>query len=214
MKCYENRWQFIETFVMKKDVLDIGPAELMGTKNRFKFYDSIHMHLTQVANRLSGLEKNAEQIGPLRELGYDIRQGDAEGFDLGERFDVVMAGELIEHLSNPGLFLDCAKRHLRPDGTLLLTTPNRFGLPEIVSAFVHNRLPSYSKAIAKHVACYDEILLKDLLRRHGFGDFTVAYYVWVGKPHGNRTLRTMNMLLRRFRPSFCPGLMIAARPLG
>lgn len=212
MKSYQTRWHFIETFVTGKDVLDIGPAELMGTTNRSKWENSIFKRISRAANRHVGLEQNAEQIRPLRELGYDIRQGNAQGFDLGEKFDVIVAGELIEHLSNPGLFLDCARKHLRPNGTLLLTTPNRFAFPEFASAFVHNRLPSYSKPIAKHVTSFDENLLQDLLRRHGFGDFTVTYYVWVANPRGNYVLRTMNAFLKRFRPSFSPGLMIATHP--
>ena len=211
MKSYLTRWEFIEPYVHEKEVLDVGPAELMGTANRFKLQNSIHERISHVANNLIGLEKNSEQIQPLRELGYNIQQGDAEQFELDEDFDVIIAGELVEHLSNPGLFLDCARNHLREDGVILLTTPNHFSLGAFLSAFVHNRIPAYSKPIAKHVACYDENLLQDLLRRHGFTDFTVAYYQWVGKPREKYTSRIINSLLRRFRPNFLSGLMVVER---
>jgi len=52
----------------------------------------------------------------------------AEDFDLDIQFDVVFAGDLIEHVVNPGLFLDNAKKHLNEDGRLILTTPNTFNL--------------------------------------------------------------------------------------
>ena len=39
-------------------------------------------------------------------------------------FDVVVLSEVIEHLVDPDFALDEARRVLRPDGCLLLTTPN------------------------------------------------------------------------------------------
>ena len=35
-------------------------------------------------------------------------------FDLNETFDVIIAGEMIEHLSNPGLFLKGIQRFMTP----------------------------------------------------------------------------------------------------
>lgn len=211
MKSLKTRWEFIEPYVCEKDVLDIGPAELMGTTNKDKLKNSIHYNISCVAKKLLGLEKNIEQVEPLQQMGYNIRHGNAEQFDLNEDFDVIVAGELIEHLSNPGLFLDCARKHLRKDGVFLLTTPNRFSLPEITAILVHNYITNYNKDIAKHVTCYDENLLKALLSRHGFTDFNVVYYEWVGRPTSNYTLRLLNAFSRHCRPSLLSGLMIAAR---
>jgi SAM-dependent methyltransferase len=209
---YKTRWQFIERYVRGKRVLDVGPAELMGTVHRHKLSESIHERICGLAREVVGLDKSMEQVQALLKLGYDIREGDAEGFELGEQFDVIVAGELIEHLSNPGAFLECARRHLGSDGVLVLTTPNRFGLIRFLSALRRNSIPSYNKPIAKHVAFYDDNCLRDLLRRHGFSDFTVAYYEWVGRPSGSFKIGILNALLRRFRPRFLAGLMIAARP--
>lgn len=209
---YKTRWEFIEPYVRGKVVLDVGPAELIGTTHRHKEQESIHKRIVAVAQKVIGLEKNGDQVRSLRELGYNILEGDAEAFELGERFEVIVAGELIEHLSNPGAFLECARRHLKTDGVLVLTTPNRFSGAVFLSALRHNVIPSYDKPIAKHVAYYDENCLQDLLRRHGFSRFVVAYYEWVGKPSPNWTLWILNAVLRKLRPRFLPGLMIAAKP--
>ena len=191
--------------------MDIGSAELMGTINKQKEEYSIYRNLLNVANTVVALEKNVEQVQALRERGYDIQEGDAEAFSLGREFDVVVAGELIEHLSNPGSFLDCVREHLKPDGVFVLTTPNRFGAPTFLSAILHNTIPTYNKPIAKHVVYFDENSLQDLLVRHGFSNFDVTYYEWVGKPVPNATTTVLNALLRRLRPSFLSGLMIAAQ---
>lgn len=209
---FKTRWEFIEPFVRGKVVLDIGPAELIGTVNREKEGHSIHKRLVAAAQEVIGLEKNAEQVLALRELGYNIREGDAQAFDLGQLFDVVMAGELIEHLSNPGTFLDCARRHLKPEGTLLLTTPNRFDAAVFLSSLLRDSIPSYNKPIAKHVAYYDENCLKDLLSRHGFSRLTWANYEWVGRPSPNLTMALMCVVLRGLRPRFLAGVMVAAQP--
>jgi 2-polyprenyl-6-hydroxyphenyl methylase/3-demethylubiquinone-9 3-methyltransferase len=41
------------------------------------------------------------------------------------RFDVVTSMEVIEHVSDPAAFVEELARHLKPDGLLLLSTPNR-----------------------------------------------------------------------------------------
>lgn len=45
-------------------------------------------------------------------------------FVAGKDFDVVFAGEIIEHVINPEHMLDEIRRVLAPDGHLVLTTPN------------------------------------------------------------------------------------------
>jgi 2-polyprenyl-3-methyl-5-hydroxy-6-metoxy-1,4-benzoquinol methylase len=58
--------------------------------------------------------------------GFEYLQRDlAQGIPFGEReFDVVLAGEVVEHLLDTIGFLRECRRVLRPGGVLLLTTPN------------------------------------------------------------------------------------------
>ena len=48
---------------------------------------------------------------------------------LGRKFDVIVTGEILEHLPNQGLFLENAERHLKKKGVQILTTPNALALP-------------------------------------------------------------------------------------
>jgi len=43
---------------------------------------------------------------------------------IGISFDVVVAGELIEHLNNPGKFFSALMEVMTPETLLILTTPN------------------------------------------------------------------------------------------
>jgi 2-polyprenyl-3-methyl-5-hydroxy-6-metoxy-1,4-benzoquinol methylase len=57
----------------------------------------------------------------------DVLVGDAETMELPFQeasFDVVLCGDLIEHLRDPGAFLERMRPVLRPTGRLVLTTPN------------------------------------------------------------------------------------------
>ena len=55
---------------------------------------------------------------------------DAQEFDLATKnFDIIVSFQVIEHLSNPELMLQCVKNHLNPKhGLFLFTTPNLSGL--------------------------------------------------------------------------------------
>jgi 2-polyprenyl-6-hydroxyphenyl methylase / 3-demethylubiquinone-9 3-methyltransferase len=57
-------------------------------------------------------------------LQIDYRAGELAEQGLGQ-FDVVTSMEVIEHVTDPAAFIAELGRHLKPDGLLLLSTPNR-----------------------------------------------------------------------------------------
>jgi SAM-dependent methyltransferase len=67
-------------------------------------------------------------------------------------FDVVFAGELIEHLSDPRTALVEFDRVLRPGGTLVLTTPNRHRLANRVDGSDRPYSPDHLSELT-----YDEV---------------------------------------------------------
>jgi len=53
-------------------------------------------------------------------------QGDGLSLPVQEgAFDIVIASEIIEHVDDPDVFLREASRPLKPDGTIIVTTPYR-----------------------------------------------------------------------------------------
>lgn len=72
--------------------------------------------------------------------------------------DLVVAGDIIEHLSNPGLMLAGLRRFCRPDSLLLLKTPNSFGLPNSVR-FVLRRF----REGKQHVVTFNQWNIEQLL---------------------------------------------------
>jgi 2-polyprenyl-3-methyl-5-hydroxy-6-metoxy-1,4-benzoquinol methylase len=74
-----------------------------------------------------GVERDPAAAAEARSVCEDVLVGDVETMDLPLEegsFDVVLCGDLIEHLREPEAFLARVRPFLRPDGRVVLTTPN------------------------------------------------------------------------------------------
>ncbi len=158
------RVRAIEPYVRGKDVLDLGCAS--GRRRD----DWVHGQLAEVTRTLVGVDLDRDGVDELNERGFDVRFGDAETFRVDDRFDVVFAGEIIEHLDCFRGLLDTARVHLRTDGRLVLTTPNAFGF----SNFVY-RLRGKVRVNADHTCWFCETTLAQLLDRCGFEVDEITY---------------------------------------
>ena len=153
----ENRLDLIKKMCKGKRVLDVGCA---GEMTSYGHPLWLHSQVCEVASSVLGIDNDPKRVNEIRRAGYNVVLEDAEDFNLNERFDVVLAGELIEHLSNPGKFLESAARHLRKGGKLVLTTPNLHDAYHLKEKFLHCR---DSK---KHVLGFTPGLLRNILERH------------------------------------------------
>ncbi len=101
-------------------LLDVGCGQgrlLARAARRFDAYGiDISPARVERARLVTGLD-GAVTVGTATELPF------AAGF-----FDVVCALDVVEHLDDPAPFLAEARRVLRPDGLLLLSTPNTASL--------------------------------------------------------------------------------------
>ncbi len=74
-----------------------------------------------------GLELDADAAEAAREVCAEVLVGDVETMELPfapASFDVVLCGDLVEHLRDPGAFLARVRPLLRAEGRVVLTTPN------------------------------------------------------------------------------------------
>jgi 2-polyprenyl-3-methyl-5-hydroxy-6-metoxy-1,4-benzoquinol methylase len=105
-----------------KDVLDLGCVQHTTTAYLSKNW--LHKAIIKVAKSTKGLDLYSDGVKALQAQGYDVVYGDAQDFNIGQKYDVVVAGDLIEHLSNFDGFFNSINRHLKDDGVLLIATPN------------------------------------------------------------------------------------------
>ena len=134
------------------------------------------------------------------EMGYEVAYLDAQRIDPeGEKFDTIFAGELIEHLPNPGLFLTGCATRLKDDGVLVLSTPNPFTLIHLL--LYTFRFPRGFNP--EHCCWFDRQTLEQLLAASGYA---VRELVFVddlraeGRKIGFRLFAAFWALLRRLLP--------------
>jgi 2-polyprenyl-3-methyl-5-hydroxy-6-metoxy-1,4-benzoquinol methylase len=116
---------FLQEQCRGKRVLDIGMGDHsmeFVKADRWK-----HRRLREAAAHILGIDILDGLVSQLAAQGYNVRKMDAlSDSDLGERFDVVVCGEVIEHVDDPVRLVKFAKRHLAPGGRILMSTPNPF----------------------------------------------------------------------------------------
>jgi 2-polyprenyl-3-methyl-5-hydroxy-6-metoxy-1,4-benzoquinol methylase len=112
----------------------------LGTLLHLKLYDEVKKQ----GAYLVGLDLDGASLDWLKEKMPDAEliHGDAhklqESFGSSGHFDLIIAGDVIEHLPNPGLFLDSCRPLLLPGGRMLITTINTFGIARIAKTlFFH-----------------------------------------------------------------------------
>ncbi|MBN1942830.1 MAG: class I SAM-dependent methyltransferase [Phycisphaerae bacterium] len=141
----------------------------------------LHQFLVERAGRVVGVDILPEAVERMKREGYQAVCADAETLNLGETFDVVVAGDILEHLDNPGEFLDHAARHLASNGVLLLTTPN----PVTYVRLLRVLFKGHAGANKEHTCWFTAKVLRQLAERHGLGvaeeafvDDTRLFYPW------------------------------------
>jgi 2-polyprenyl-3-methyl-5-hydroxy-6-metoxy-1,4-benzoquinol methylase len=146
----------------------VGFADLPTEQRVALARRSLHYLLSKEANTI-GVDYSRAAIQYFREKGLfdNVYFGDAQDLansDVPARiFDVVVAGDIIEHLSCPGLFLEGLSQFMSRDSLLVVTTPNAFGLFNFIRYF-----RGQFREGLEHVASYNNQNLTQLLDRHGF----------------------------------------------
>lgn len=158
----------ITALVKGKHVLDIGCVDHSAPKAAGAGW--LHRHIREHAASVLGLDHEQAAVEALAAAGYNIIYGNAEDFALDRTFDMVIAAELIEHLNNPGLFLACARRHLKEGGQLVLTTPNPFYPKRQFEILAHGRADVHGE----HTMWFCPQTLARILANAGFRDIEVT----------------------------------------
>jgi SAM-dependent methyltransferase len=149
--------------------------------------------LARIAASVTGVYRSEEQARALSANGLTALAADVEELELGEVFNVVVAADTIEHVSNAGRFLRSVERHLDARGVVLVTTPNPGGLVRILELLARGR----SKANVAHTCWYTAQVLDQLARRHGLRVVEEVHIDEMSKYHSARALRGRAGLSRR-----------------
>jgi SAM-dependent methyltransferase len=215
-----DRVELLLEFCAAKRVVHVGFVDERRLETKLEDGKWLHSRLAAVADSIAGLDLSEEGVGWASAQGFEALAVDAQSPEavaaLGlEPADVVVAGEIIEHLDAPGPFLRAMRSLLKPDGLLVVTTPNAYRVlnflaPASGSELIH----------PDHTAWHSPHTLRNLLVRNGWAVEGMAYYQnpapRMGAPLGPvvRGLRATFVAAGRLLPYWCDGLVAWARPAG
>jgi len=150
-----KREEYLLKATRNKRIMDIGASGPMAEL------------LKKEAASYTGLD-----IVPGATVDHVINLDTADSLPPADDIDIIVAGEVIEHVSNAGHFLDL----LHATGKqVILTTPNAFGAAGILQ--IQKGIEMVNK---EHVSWYSYHTLKVLIERHGFRLLLWGWYN--GKP--------------------------------
>lgn len=174
--------------------------------------ESLHAAITEVADKCVGVDLDGNTVRQLTDhkVFDNLVEGDVEKLEKlalsPKKYDLVVAGDIIEHLSNPGLMLDGIRERLLPDGKLLVSTPNSFGM----ASWIRVLTGRFTEG-AQHVLCFNPITLSQLLERHGLVvDKASTCYQSRAEENYGKLFKVFRAILRRF-PKFGGTLLYVCR---
>ena len=172
---------------------------------------SFHKYLHDLlGDNLIGVDINEKRVRELNDKGMKAVVGDAQNLpkSMG-KFDVIVAGELIEHLENPGLFLRSARSVLaKSPSMLILTTPNVLG----GFFFYRHSILNKKEPWPEHVCYFSRTTITQLLEREGFSNITLHHCNYSNHSTRRRVfwLWILKNFLYRCFPRFRDTLVVCA----
>jgi SAM-dependent methyltransferase len=220
-----DRIEYLTALAAGRSVIHVGFAgETRGTIDDLRDNPVwLHGRLAKVTSRLVGLDLDAEGVERARAAGFEAHRADAANAgDLGalglEPAELVIAGEVIEHVERPGEFLDALHMLIVPGGRLAVTTPNAASLLNPVAAAARFELIN-----PDHISFYSWYTLGNLMERHGWRirrfvtyHFPLAQEAWTGggPAAAGRAMARVQRALAGVWPYLDFGLIAVAEPVG
>ncbi|GIU83434.1 MAG: hypothetical protein KatS3mg008_0209 [Acidimicrobiales bacterium] len=223
-----DRIEFILDLCRGKRVVHLGCADHGFRREQLDSGTFLHSRLAEVSRELVGLDLDREGVEEMRSMGWDVHLADCtDGAQVRrlelEPADVVVAGELLEHVERPGDLLDAVAPLVAEGGRLVITTPNAYGWVNPFAALARVEINH-----PEHLHMFTARTLTALLSRHGWDVETISTYVprlraSLGSTPGRgrvlwwaaRTALAFERLVARtVSPYVADGLIVVARSSG
>ena len=168
-----DRYEYMIQCCSKKQVLDIG---CIGDHDVSDINNWYHNSIKKISIRLIGIDINRSKVNMMNKLGFNIANIDLSNKDINVekigKFDVIIMGELIEHVSNLHQFFINIKRLLTDEGEIIITTPNASSLDFFGSSLLRRK----RVLSPEHVMIHSIETMDSLLKRNNLKIYDWKYY--------------------------------------
>lgn len=205
-RIFKNKRDLIEKLIFSTDVvLDVG---FWGQGTPSSDSNWVHSLLKKQAKDVYGVDVSFDE-NTVTPVDHYVKKN-AEDFSFDIRFDVIFAGDLIEHLSNPGLFLNVVKQHLKTKGRIIFTTPNAFNLFNIAEKISKGE-PTVNH---DHAFYLNPKTIKQLLEKNGMEIRSMDYVYSLETHHREsfkkKILNIFYFALSKFTPLYIETMAVVA----
>ncbi len=157
----------ILSYCKGKKVLDVGSV---GQELSYSDPKWLHNRIKNVASEVVGVDIDRSGINKLNELGFTVKHIDE--LEEGLLYDVIVMGDVIEHIGDIASFLAFYKKFLSSEGRMVITTPNPFSFRQVLHTLLYSR-PSIN---GEHTCNLDPITMLELVSR---GNFGIVDFCWL-----------------------------------
>jgi 2-polyprenyl-3-methyl-5-hydroxy-6-metoxy-1,4-benzoquinol methylase len=201
--------RYLDTLPPKPKLLDLGCGD-----------GQLSQRFQHLGYQVYGLDISASNVKLAQTRGIKAKTTDiSKKFPFPNRtFDVVFAGEIIEHLFDTLGFLKEIHRVLKPNGLLIITTPNLAHLPDRFY-FLLGHSPAQVSPLHHflkfHIRPFTYGTLKHALKTSGFTatKFESTMVVFSRDPTNPELVTSKSELLARLFPSLGSFLIVYSRKL-
>lgn len=193
-----RRIDYISNLCLKRNVIDLGALDETAFFLKRGQRNWLHSRIAELATKVVGLDNS--KLVPIEAIKtsdnsqiikFDIESLGCLGRTLKlSDFDLVVAGELIEHLSEPQIFLsNLAKLNIK---NIIISTPNACSIHNFVLGMF--RMESMHM---DHVNIFSFKTLNTVLNRAGFDDFEIIptyaqFYEMIASSTGPKRLMVIS----------------------
>lgn len=216
-----NRTDWLLDECAGKKVVHIGCVDSGMTQERVDRRELLHSRLSEVTSALLGVDVDKKGLEALRSLGFDellaadvSRSSRAVIESVSEQLDgcdVIICGEVIEHVPDIGRFLTGLRKLAGEFGSrLIITTPNAFSIRTLFGI-----IAGFEIVHSDHKCYLSWKTLETMLTETGFDVERILYYSNenVSASGIMRFLKTVfNRTIFRVRPHLAEGIIMVAEP--
>ena len=196
----------------EKSILHLGCVDSPFVEDRIVKGQLLHQRICAIAPNVAGVDLDSKGIQIMQDrLGiknlYEGNIEELDTLDLGSKYSLVLAPEIVEHINNPGLFFGAVSKVMERNGVLLITVPNAL----FIKSFVHAMLRR-EKVHPDHNFYFSPVTLRRLIESNGFSVLEMFPY-WSDPRRG--VLGILDRVFGSFKHLSAwlgDGLVVCARP--
>lgn len=210
-----NRENWLLERAANRTVMHVGCTDAPLTKAKAAANQLLHQKLGAVCKELIGVDLDAASLDYLRqEYGianlyrHDVEHLDS--FPVEEKVEVLIAGEVLEHLNNVGLFFENCGARLEKDGVVLITVPNALSIKRMLISLVKRN----EQVHPDHTSYFSPSTLSRIADRHRFRISGMSMYLWRNPTISNRLANVVAraiIFITQF-PLLADGIVAEFRP--